>query len=189
MVFGSKVLNWNLIILPDCGHCGYGIDKMGDNAEHSSLASVSHILEELRRKVVAAEQTTRQFLLLSREYRARVSASKHPPLYLKFYIDPWFKSYLAFRDEVMVLIQGVVHRRYHDKEHTQFQQDRNSDTKSGCEARFYSNAAYKYLTSCSTDGIKYIGCQNKKPKVGFTAQMLFELIIFCMSSCRALIRS
>jgi hypothetical protein len=132
-------------------------------AATAAAATAAASLEELKKKVAAAEQFTRQFLLLTREYHARVLRAPTPHLYLKHYLYNWFRSFLAFKDEVMLLIQGAVHRRYHEKEHQGFKHARDADSKTGCEARFYTN--FRFLTGCSTDGIKYAAYHNKKAKV------------------------
>lgn len=117
---------------------------------------LASIVTELAKKVDKVETTCRQFFLLNSEYAKRIQDCKHPSKYALEYIKNWFQSFLAFRDEVMVLVQGAVYRSYHIKEHSCYSHERSAiGNLSGCEARFY--VAYKILSKCSVDGIKYLG--------------------------------
>ena len=66
---------------------------------------------------------------------------------LKHFIMQWFRTFLGFKDEAMVLFKGELTRKYFEQEHSQFIHDR------GPENRYYKNS--KHLSSCSVDGIDY----------------------------------
>lgn len=162
--------------------------------EMDSVSSITSIVEELKKKVASAEQYTRQFLLLCRDYTTRILNSRNPAVFMNHFIQAWFKSFLAFKDEVLLLIQGAIHRRYHEAEHQTFSHERDSDSKTGCEARFYTN--YRFLTACSADGVKYLAHHAKKSKVtgtdSFSPQNYFKLVIFGLrvwGSCKMMLRS
>jgi len=69
----------------------------------------------------------------------------------------WFKAFLGYKDECMVLSKGELIRKYHIKQHKKYIHSREKE-------RHYYNMKYK-LTSISCDGIdyEYRELQNKYP--------------------------
>ena len=131
--------------------------------------SLAQLISELTKRVGKAEISARQFSLLCTDYSTRCKESKNPRKNALQYLKDWFTSYLAFRDEVMVIIQGAVYRAYHVQEHCPYSHERNAADNlkaSGCESRFY--VGNKLLSKCSVDGIKYLGHHHSKEKVGAT---------------------
>ena len=136
--------------------------------------SLSQIILELTKRVGKAETSARQFSLLCSDYNARLKETKNPCKIADQYLRHWFSSFLAFRDEIMVLVQGAIYRSYHIEEHAPYSHERSAEGSSGCEARFY--VGHKMLSRCSSDGIKYLG-HHCKEKVGWSPAMIVDGLI------------
>ncbi len=151
------------------------------------LTLLRGIVDTLHTKLSQTEICCRRFMSsLSRDYCSRILAlRKVSSVNFHHYLQAWFRSYLACKDEIMILIQGAVYRRYHAKEHEIYKHSRNTSSSSsslttssvcsssssssssstssssasvsGCEARFCQGCLF--LSQCSADGITFMGKQ------------------------------
>lgn len=134
------------------------------------MSSLDTVIDELKVLVRQAESNCRQFLLFSRDFKRLVTNVK----VINYFIEQLFQSYLAFYDELLLLIQGAVFsRKYHGSEHRRF-----SHTRDKVESKLYQNA--KYLSMCSIDGIRYECARNHNKKYNKTVDGLSDRIIICL---------
>lgn len=107
------------------------------------------------------------FQTLSNEYERRILQPNESVDNIKILLTYLFASFLSYRDEVLVLIQGAVHRAHHvnNKYLSKFKHSRDKQTSSGTEARFYHRIPHKYLSGCSVDGIRFDTMELKSNKV------------------------
>lgn len=128
------------------------------------------------------------FRTLSNEYETRILRPNESVENIQTLLTHWFASFLSYRDEVFVLIQGAVHRAHHinNKFLSKSKQSRDRATSSGTEARFYHRIPYKYLSGCSVDGIRFDTYEMKSSKVIVTnAKLCFDFgYIFTYFSIR-----
>lgn len=88
-----------------------------------------------------------------------IAKNQHFPAYFR----RWLRAYYAVLDEIMLVINGELHREYHLLEYDECRHDRT-----GHSVKY---AAGLRLASCSVDGIDYmynrISKQYGSSKVGF----------------------
>jgi len=114
------------------------------------------------------ENLPKIFETLSNEYERRILLPNESFDNIKILLTHWFASFLSYRDEAFVLIQGAVHRSHHinNKLLSKFKQGRDRQTsQQGTEARFYQKIPYKFLSGCSVDGIRFDIYDLKTSKV------------------------
>ena len=104
----------------------------------SRLSALNSSYNRLQNEVISV------FKLLNEEYLKQIKINDKIENIIT-YTTNWFISYLAFKDEVMVLIQGAVHRRYHVKLHEKYKHERSENSQTGHEARFYSGSLNIYF--------------------------------------------
>jgi hypothetical protein len=130
-------------------------------------------------------------LILSSCYREEIVADVKncniPPLLkrkLQFYFQSWFRSFLAYVDEVFVLLNGVIlpYRPYHVLEHKPFEQNRDYCSIIGSESRYHK--IFQFFSACSCDGINLLLMRSKKDnEVSFIKwiKKLYLIHIFIIS--------
>jgi len=110
--------------------------------EKKALASKQ---KKLLKLLVDAEKLLKPFQRISDELHDLVANCDHDKIEMVSLV--WFKAFLAYKDECMVLSKGELIRKYHIKQHKIYIHDREKE-------RHYYNAQYK-LSSLSRDGIDY----------------------------------
>ena len=118
---------------------------------------VSELVSQFIAKVNETEGYCLRFERLCEQYIQKLLNCSNEAA--EFYLKSWFGSYLACKDEIMVLLQGTVYRKYHQVEHELYFQKRESSEKTGHQARFYKKV--NFLSVCSVDGIMYEKSHNK----------------------------
>lgn len=85
---------------------------------------------------------------------------------IRFYISKWFKNIIAVRDEIMLLISGIMRRNYHKHLHNTYKHSRNHENE-------YFN--HHNLSYCSTDGLNY---EWRRIKMQYKNKWVYYLIYY-----------
>lgn len=115
----------------------------------SSKSVFVSTLKKLEQDVKTVETYELLMALKTDGYLKAIQDQKPPYENSNFYIIRWFRTFVGIKDEAMVLINGELVRKYHQKQHEQYLHTRGKETK------YYKTGENLSLSSCSIDGLNY----------------------------------
>jgi hypothetical protein len=127
-------------------------------AKKEAIAQLGQICTQLEKNCKKCRSLQVQFKRMTEDiasrldtFGSRCKTTQEKEKIVKFFIKQWFKSFVAFKDEVMVLFKGTLTRKYHEEEYKQYIHSR------GDQQHWYTGKGNicKHLSSCSIDGWRY----------------------------------
>jgi hypothetical protein len=119
--------------------------QAGGNKYEDKLKHLVSIQSQLLSSLKVAESRLKAFQNVTSDCLQYIQ--KYQKKYCQRYLKIWFRSYLAMKDECMILINGEIIRQYHIPIHESYIHKR------GNEAHWYNKKCT--LSACSVDGIDY----------------------------------